>query len=385
MGNKQQLDNHVAAKLRITATRALWAMFLLATLGCFGGNNPLNCDREKEFPPPPPSGLLLSTATTAFTRVDSARGESFTLPVMVQTLPQETPGDVVTVTPNPVNGVSFYPPSADVTLGPRGNRVPVTFSATITTTAPYGALALGATRNTYATGIAGNQVSDSTTTEVVANLIAVTITPANVTFPKGTSKQFTLSILPRGNTQGTQTLKVSYASTHGAVTLSPTSFVINLVQGSTTPLERTVTVNTTNVAPERIYELSAFINNTYRVARTNFTLNGDTGGAPSFRIVATPTEVTTANHVPSSNVTLTVTSLDGFAGQVKVSWQADSEVTPMPGDNDVIVNVQPSIPAVLTRQFYRYLEDNRVAHVTFTAEDIPFTMSKSTVVTIRHP
>ncbi len=384
MGNRERLESN-AAKLRIAATRALWAIFLLATLGCFGGNNPLNCDREKEFPPPPPSGLFLGTATTGFTRADSARAETFTLPVMVQTLSGESAGDVVTVTPTPVTGVTYYPPSADVTLAQLGMRVPVTFSATVSPTAPYGALSLGASRTSDSSSADDSQLRDSTTTQVVANLISVSITPANVSFPKGTNKQFTLSILPRGNTQGNQTLKVSYASTHGAVTLTPATFVINLVQGSTTPLERVVTVSTTDLAPERIYELSAYINNTYRVARNNFTLNGDTGGAPSFRIVASPTQVTTANHVPSSNVTFTVTSLNGFTGQVKVSWQADSEVTPMPGDNDFIVNVQPAIPATFTRQFYRYLEDNSPAHVTFSAEDIPFTVRKGTTITINHP
>lgn len=109
-------------------------------------------------------------------------------------------------------------------------------------------------------------------------------------------------------------------------------------------------------------------------------------GTPDFDITATPGAVTVANGISSTPVTFNVTSLNGYAGPVKVTWAADGDVSPQPNTNDFTLSLTANGTQTFTRTFYRFTTGNEEIPCVWNVTDIPFTgKQKSTTVTVRHP
>lgn len=109
-----------------------------------------------------------------------------------------------------------------------------------------------------------------------------------------------------------------------------------------------------------------------------------TDGNPDFTISATPLEVTIPNNVPTTDVRFTVSSLNGYSGTVKITWVADGDVSPSPGDNDFTGTISPTTPFTFTRKMYRYATHNNDIPLVFNATDVPYTgKQKSVTINIR--
>lgn len=109
-----------------------------------------------------------------------------------------------------------------------------------------------------------------------------------------------------------------------------------------------------------------------------------TDGNPDFTLTATPLEVTIPNNVPTTDVRFTVASVNGYTGEVKITWVADGDVSPSPGTNDFTGTISPSTPFTFTRKMYRYATHNNDIPLVFNATDVPYTgKQKSVTINIK--
>ena len=82
--------------------------------------------------------------------------------------------------------------------------------------------------------------------DVLDNLVSVTITPASSNIPLGGSKDYVLSILPRGGTVGP--IVLTTAVQRAGVSVSPKTFAPVMLFHSLTPVLQTVTVSAATAA-----------------------------------------------------------------------------------------------------------------------------------------
>lgn len=118
------------------------------------------------------------------------------------------------------------------------------------------------------------------------------------------------------------------------------------------------------------------------------TINHQALGEPDFAITAVPLEVTVGNGIsqdPATRVAFTVRSINGFTGQVTITWVTDGGASPQPNDNSFFVNVAPNAPATFERHFYRYTTGNEEIPITFNATDNPFTKTRGVTINVKHP
>lgn len=106
-------------------------------------------------------------------------------------------------------------------------------------------------------------------------------------------------------------------------------------------------------------------------------------GSPDFQIRASKNEVTIPNNTNSEDIQFEVVSLNGFSGDVKITWVSDGDVSPFPGTNDFVGNVTPSQPFVFFRKMYRYAIHNDPIPLEMNATDIPFTKFRGVTITIK--
>jgi len=368
-------------------TRVIGLICIFVLFGCLGGGCPFA-----------PAGGGSGTGTTRGIHIESIAGEYATafvthgetviIPVSVEPLGGEIPGETVVVTPSSVDpAVTFYPASISVTLPEFDSKTYISFVATVNpgTEAGYRTFFATRTRGVGANGTDPRDIKAEKSFKVVPNLVSVEITPVDSTIQQGQSRDFTLSILPRGLTQGDVTLKTHFYTRTDKIDRTPSEFDVTLVQGSTTPVLRTITLaahEDARLGPDQIWVDLA---DGFEVSSCDFRVLPAGGGDPTFEISATPLEVTTPTNVLSAqSVQFTVSSVNGFSGPVKITYVVDGYAAVSPSDNNFEVNVTPTTPATFSKRFYLYGTGGQVP-ITFNATDIPYTTTKGVTINVKVP
>lgn len=365
-------------------TRLALLILTLSTFGCYSGNNPLNCNRNSDFPILL-RGLNLATAQGPFSRTDVTHGETFSLPVQVLTATGESSGISVTVTPDVPAGFTVSPESADVVLPGGGGAVYVTFAVT--------APATGGTENTQVYVGAHRTSSNNTTSSalltqdrsltMVPGLVAANLTPNQATMSPGQSASFSVAVTPRGNTSGATPLRAVITPAKAGVSISPTGFSLNLTQGSTTPVTQAFTVLTAANAATGPTFIEIQTASGYVLDRSSLTIAAGTGGNPRFTITASKREVTVPVHTLSEDVSFTVDSVDGFTGLVNIIWATENDLACSPADNNFQLQVRPGIPGRFTRKFYRYDYSEAPNYMSFAAQNTTIGRTEQITITVR--
>lgn len=368
----------MATVAHIKKTRLALLLLTFAAFGCISnGNNPLNCNRNTDFPVVI-QGLQLASSQGQFSMNDVAPGEAFTLPVQVTTMIGESEGHSVTVTPTVPAGFNVNPASAEVVLPSNGAAAFTTF----TVTAPdqvetgTGTLSVGAQRETFATISDLALVRQDRTLRFVPNLVSANLTPVQATLPQSQTVAFSLGITPRGNTSGATALRARIVPPQTGVSVSPADFSLDLAQGSTTPVTQALTVSATANAVTGPTHLEIQTADGYVLDRSQLTVTASSGGGPYFTFTANKYEVATVPTVFSEDVTFTVNSINGFDANVKITWSTEDEATVNPSDNEFVVRPRPGFPARFVRRFYRYATHSEPVYIRFSAQDQPFTRTE---------
>ncbi len=202
--------------------------------------------------------------------------------------------------------------------------------------------------------------------------VSVTFAPTSVTMQPGQTRTVTLTL--NANMDGTYPIRVNAPG----LTVSPTSFTVALMGG--VPATQDVQITAAIGTPLDTYTMSVgdvlSVYDTLAVTVTD--------GNPDFAISATPLEVSIPNNVMSSDVRFTVSSVNGYTGEVKITWVADGDVSPSPSTNDFTGNVSPTTPFTFTRKMYRYATHSNDIPLVFNATDVPYTgKQKSVTINIR--
>lgn len=360
----------VSNKLRSTL-QVIGALILMAC----GGANPLSCD---DPPSPVFQGIEFQQNGTASFLPVQTHGETFQVPVTARTLTSGEVGTQSVITPDPIEGVTFSPASATVTMPGLLNTTSFTFEATIADDAPSGTPNLRFSRSGPPEESA--RLQTSTSLAIVPNLVAVTMTPS-LSVRQGHSNSLTVSMLPRGNTEGPISFSVSQTT---SFTISPSQFTANFIRNSSTPIVQMINVTVGPNVQVGTYYLLHLTQGSREVGSCGITVTADTG-EPTFEIIATPATVTGANHTMTPEVVFTVRSLNGFSNNVKVTWLTDGSVSPSPSTNDFVLAISPTQPRTFNRRFYRYSEGTENEYITFNVTDLSLSIQKSVTITVRHP
>lgn len=311
-----------------------------------------------------------------------ATGESVTVTVRTRRLAGEQAGQTVTVTPRVSTGATVTPATRQLALAEEGFAT-TTFE--VRSAAGYSVLQFDVKRSDHSIE-SQKSLFEATpiTSEAVPTLVSVTYDPTIIVMNRGTSASLNVRVLPRGNVSGPVLVRMDHNIS--GITLSPTTFVVNLTQGATTPVTHLVTVSAaanafvgTNILRSEV----TWSQSAYEVGRVPITINGGTG-TPSFTFTATPSQVTSALYQESAPVTYTITSVNGFTGDVVVSQEADGEVGISPTTSPETFTVSPGTPTTFTRRFTRYYSTDDI-HVTFTASHAPTSTSRQVVTTVVNP
>jgi plastocyanin len=93
-----------------------------------------------------------------------------------------------------------------------------------------------------------------------------------------------------------------------------------------------------------------------------------TGGDPTFTFTATPTVISGPNNgLSAEDVAFEVASVNGFSGDVVISWVADADVEPSPTTNNFIGSVAPGAPFTFTRKMRRLVTHGNPVTISFHA------------------
>jgi hypothetical protein len=372
----------VEKRQRYSAIRTICAAVGLAViLAC--GQGPGTGGDHYSGPP----GLAIASSTGVWVNVRNyAPGENFQLPIAVMLLPGEQPGDSVTVTPGAPHGVTVSPPSIVTTLPAGGGKTYITFTASVESNALQDSTLITANR-TFGQGSTINQslaVYAEAPLNIVEDLVDVTLTPPAASVAPGGFVDFDLAILPRGNTHGDvaiyPAMHVSGPGPEGW-TVTPDVLHVNMVQGSSVPVHRTVRLAALNSGAEA-GQFRIGLGYGVVVATANI---GVSTGVPTFTFSATPTVVYSANGVESNSVEFSVESINGLAGVVRITSEADGEVSEVPSIGEVLVTLQAGDPPhTFTRKYARYYgtEPN---HVTYTANHAGSGITRTVTITVRDP
>lgn len=306
-----------------------------------------------------------------------ANGEEVDVRVWVEVSPGEQNGQTVTVTPLPPEGWQVTPASREVTLGAERELVESVFRVR-TPDSGLGARSFAA-RRTYHSAITPERFENSIQVELQANLVEI---DANlVSVPLGGSQTFTVNVRPRGNTAGNIALRFA---DHPDFSFSPNPFTVELTQGATAWVSKSVTVSATANAATSQQEVRVLTSanvNTGRV-RVNATSGTGQGG---FTISASPTVVDTPFYTFSAWVTFTLTSVGDFSGDVEVAATVGGNLAIFPVSIPETFVVNPGAPTTFTRRFQRYGEGTADVPVTFTATHAASSTTRTVVITGRHP
>ncbi len=104
-------------------------------------------------------------------------------------------------------------------------------------------------------------------------------------------------------------------------------------------------------------------------------------GTPDFTFSANPTTVAIGTYVLSNDVTFTLRSLSGYAGQINVSNEPDGPLGEEPATGDFLVTLAAGETKTFTRKFIRYT-GTATHHFYYTARDTVTSVSKNVDVTI---
>jgi hypothetical protein len=357
----------------ITYKNVLFFLGLFALFGC-----PCLNGEDSAAYDPPRSKMIFAAGVPAL----SATNEEFTVTVRTSRAAGEQVGQMVTITPTVPAGVTVTPPTRQLALV--SGELATTFLVR-TPASGYTRLAFNVSRTDHSIE---NDKSVFTATplsgEVIPNLVSITYDPTSLVMNRGTSVSLNVRVLPRGNTSG----PVLVAMDHNlsGITLSPPTFVVNLTQGATTPVNQLVTVSAAANSYTGTNQLRSSITwsqTSYDIASVPITINAGTG-TPHFTFTATPLQVTSAIYEESPTVTFTLTSQNGFSGDVVVDPDADGETGIIPTVGAETFTVIPGTPTTFTRRFQRYYGTNDI-HVTFTATHAASSTSRQVVITMKHP
>lgn len=357
------------SKKPITYKNVLFFLGLFALFGC-------PC-LEGSSPPEyisPPSVISVEGLPTQL-----ANSEEVTITVRTSRAAGEQVGQNVTVTPTVSDGATITPTTRTVALA-EGDAT-TTFVAR-TPAEGYSSFAIVATRTDHSTLTDKSAFRGSAASQVVPNLVAMTFDPTSLVVNRGGSATFDAHVLPRGNTRGAVTLGFDVGGQ--GVTCTPAQFVVNLTEGSTTPVTQRLTVAANTNAPLGPMNLFGYVRSGVTKQQiTTYPLAINAGsGTPHFTFTATPSQVTSAMYQQSAPVTYTLTSVNGFIGSVVVSQQADGEVGISPTSDDETFAVSPTAPATFTRRFTRYYGQGDI-RITFTATHAASSTSRTVVTTVK--
>lgn len=347
------LDGHGRHKTKLSrGRRFVNTCCILVIAGC-------TCNGGQVGGIVPPNGLELENASGAFRLLAATNGQTFSMPVSVRRIDDEMDGESVTITPFGPPGCTFDPPTRTVDLPAANAKLYTSFDVRVGDRTALGIQEFGA-RRTSTEPLHSERFVDNAELNIIANLVRVSITPTDAEVLAGTSAEFTLSILPLGNTQGPVELTMRDSPTNGGVSLSPTVVTANLTKGSTVPVVKKVIVTAGPNAQVQTHRLSASVNSTFEVGALAYKVINPSA-TPSFTITANPTSVATANQTLSADsVEFTLTSVNGFSGNVTVNYSSpQNSIEPSPSTNGFTVAVIPGNPGKFTRKFWRYVNPHK--------------------------
>ena len=353
-------------KRKTNVRRLLGGIGLAVILGC---GDVVSCMPQNEGGNPVLPGIYLGTTSQAFSHPLQARGETFAIPVTFRKAGDESATASV-ITPQPIPGVTFDPASRAVTLSESPQTV--SFNATIGASATLGDHELRFTR----TGSAPANLRTTNTTLTIANLAQATITPATRTINAGETRTFEVAVLPRGLSEGPIQLQTNLNATDATVT--PATFTVSLVRGSSTPILETISVFAhANVASKSVPLRIRHDATTVASADVNFIA----GGGSDFTFTASPTTVSGAIYVLTQEVTFTVTSLGGYSGTLLITPEAGGPVGEEPVTGEFQLTLAAGETKTFKRKFMRFpgAETNEFFYV---ATDTVTNDSKSVTITI---
>lgn len=334
--------------------------------------------------PVEPEGIRFSTATGDFTRTAFVLGEEFDLPVAITPIPGETPGttvDVSAIHRLQENGFENVGNSIQtMTLPQQGSWAYTTFRLRAIRERPIAVLLVA---HRTAAG-EGRDPRTSRAAKFVPGVVKVTLTPSSAQIVRNTDQTFTLSILPVGSTSGPQTLRLLADTPR--LTVTPNTLTVDLVQGSVTPIERTVVVRP--AADTTLGDHNLFVEQTYpeddpvlvAFAPIEVILGSN---PPDYTVTVTPSAVTAPNSILSPPVTFTLRSLNNFDGVVTLTHSSESEYEVVPNPTLHRVTVRPGAPVTFTRQFYRFFHTTPVL-IKFRATTPSIPEAKEVTVTVNH-
>lgn len=164
------------------------------------------------------------------------------------------------------------------------------------------------------TGTSGTLTHNATATLIVTVPVvgdfAVTASPASQTVTAGTNTTYTATVTPSGGFNGTVTFSASGLPTGASASFSPASVSVS---GNST-----MTVTTSTTTPAGTYTLTITGTSGTLVRSTTVTLIVNPAPVPDFTISAAPASLTVARN-SSGNYTVTIGSVNGFAGAVSLS------------------------------------------------------------------
>lgn len=136
----------------------------------------------------------------------------------------------------------------------------------------------------------------------------------------------------------------------------------------TIPFDQSVQVTVpANTAPGR-YTFSVSLSRGTGPLDTAEIVVSEATGGPAFTFTASRRTVSTVPTVFSPPVTFTLTSVNGFAGDVSVNWvEEEGVVSDNPVPKPLVVSLSPTTPRTFTRRFYRFAEHQNPLDVVFTA------------------
>ena len=89
--------------------------------------------------------------------------------------------------------------------------------------------------------------------------------------------------------------------------------------------------------------------------------------------------------VASESVHFTVSSVNGFYGNIYVVFTADGAMDIVPDDDHLNHAISPGHNYEFDRQFIRHATDPLPIHITYSASDVPFTVTHDVQITANLP
>jgi hypothetical protein len=164
-----------------------------------------------------------------------------------------------------------------------------------------------------------------------------------------------LAFLPRGITNGTYPVTLEIVNPQG-LTVDDSTLDVAVTSGQVDPTTLNVQFSATAGAP-RGSRIVKVLDGTTLLGTFTVEVTTTGGGAGSFTFTCSHSAVTFGNHEFSQWVTFTITSNNGFSGDVQFAYDPDVasdhgvSVEPF-GANPLTVTISPGNPAVIQRRFY---------------------------------